>query len=529
MLTEKNPSSRLWRVVLLLVLCVAGAAGLQTAAWVGFIGSDDMEYYLAGRALSHSFWNVPDGFGGMRTAVSMPIALSLRILGDHEWALILPTCLYALATVTVTFLSLARFVALPAAVIPTMLFASLPVMATTSTMAAADIAELFWGVCGFWLAVESLLCGDSRRQSGLMLGSGACIAFAFASRETSAAMIIWLGAGFLLGYGVPRTKYLWSAVGFLGVVLLECMYFAASAGDPFARFRALLATRSHVSRMAVPPFTFDDTGNLRVYDLIDPFIMLVSKHSFGAFYWLLLALLVLAWCWRKRDSQLPVARRQADQLIVPALALGLIWAVFAAFALASMRIHARYYLAPTYFFLVATSFWLYGRLGVQHWRRFSLAAITILVFTSLLGTWVDNRNPRFAERALADAAMRYRETIHTDKATAYVAAAFLHWRGGQPEQIVSTPPAAGALSFHVRSGLGRPAALRREGADDQRSNQVVLERFSTPPLLGGGLGAAMSGSSVVPRAVSSKLTSSRGSAELIRVGPSGDGAATAPN
>jgi len=51
MLTEKNPSSRLWRVVLLLVLCVAGAAGLQTAAWVGFIGSDDMEYYLAGRAL----------------------------------------------------------------------------------------------------------------------------------------------------------------------------------------------------------------------------------------------------------------------------------------------------------------------------------------------------------------------------------------------------------------------------------------------------------------------------------------------
>lgn len=518
MLIERNLGSRPSLVIGALMACIAAAAALLTAAWVGFIGSDDMEYYLAGRALSTSFWNVPDGFGGMRSAVSVPIAISLRVFGDREWALIVPTCLYSLATVAVTFLSLARFVVLPAAIVPTMLFVSLPVMATTSTMAAADVAELFWGVCAFWLAVESL-GSNSRRQTTLMISSGACIALAFASRETSAAMIIWLAMGFLLGYGIPRLKYVWSAVGFLAVMALECSYFAASAGDPFARLRALGATRSHVSRMAVPPFTFDDTGNLRIHDLIDPFIMLVSKHSFGALYWMFLALLVLAWIWRRRDGTFHGPQRRADQFIVPALVLGLIWAVFAAAALASLRIHARYYLAPTYFVLVAVSLWLVGRYSLSHWRRFSLLAIAILASTNLLGTWVDNRNPRFAERSLADLAMRYREPIHTDEATAYVASAFLHWRGGQAGQIVFTPPAPGDLRFRIRSGLGRGALQRAAGAGDEQTD-VVLERLSSPPLLGGTLAAAIGGSSIVPRAITSKLTSSRSSAELLRVGTS---------
>lgn len=48
-------------------------------------------------------------------------------------------------------------------------------------------------------------------------------------------------------------------------------------------------------------------------------------------------------------------------MVLPALALGLIWTVFAAVVLIKLRIHARYYLAPTYFLMVAAALWLAGR------------------------------------------------------------------------------------------------------------------------------------------------------------------------
>lgn len=517
---ENLSSKSLRNLVWALMLCAAGVSGVLALAWVGFIGSDDMEYYLAGRALSSSFWNAPEGFGGMRSAVSMPIALSLKAFGDHEWALILPSSLYALATAAVSLIALARFIPLSAALIVTLLFMTLPVVAITSTMASADVAELFWSVCAFWLAIEATR-NEERQQAGLMIVSGACIALAFAARETSAALIIWLGVGFLFGFGLPRLKYLWSAVGFLGVMAAECAYFAISVGDPLVRFRALVETRAVASRLVVPPFTFDDTGNLRIHALIDPLVMLLTKHSFGGLYWILLALALFAWFWRKDPNDRPAALPAASAVVLPALALGLIWTVFAALVLIKLRIHARYYLAPTYFLMVAASLWLAGRFGSARGRRLAGSLIVVLALGNMLGIWLDNRNPRFAERALAEMAMRYDQPIHTDAATAYIAATFLHWNGGRPEQIVSTPPGAGDLSFRVLSGIGS-ANRQRTGSLAGEQRGEVLESRGSPPLLTGELATRIKASPFVPGAISNKLTASRSSAQLIRV-VSGDG------
>lgn len=504
------------RLLVATVVSVAGVGLTLALAWVGFIGSDDMEYYLAGRALSISFWNAPDGFGGMRTAVSIPIALSLKLFGDREWALILPSCLYALATSAVSLLALARWVPVSAAMLSTLLFMSLPAVAITSTMASADVAEMFWAVCAFWLAVETP-SSEGARQTRLMILAGACIALAFAARETAAAMILWLGVGFLFGFGLPRLKYFWSALGFLGVMAIECAYFAISVGDPFVRFHALVGTRSAATRMAAVPFTLDDNGNLRIHDLIDPVIMLLTKHSFGVLYWVMLALALFAWLGRKHEGDKRSPLPKAAPPVIPALALGLIWTVFAAIALVKLRLHARYYLAPTYFFLVAAALWWISHSGRFGGRRIAGAAIAILALGNTVGIWLDNRNPRFAERALADMAMRYDEPIHTDGATAYIASTFLRWNGGDPRQIVSTPPAAGDLSFRVLSGIGGGNRQRTAGtARDQRGE--VLETLGSPPLLTGALAAYVKASTVIPGVFSGKLTSSRSSAELVRVG-----------
>lgn len=504
------------RMMVALALSVAGAAAILWWAWVGCIGSDDLEYYAAGRALSISPWNAPTNFGGMRTAVTLPIAVSLRVFGDHEWALVLPTVLYALATVVVSLLAMARFIPISAAVVSTLLFVSLPVTAITSTIASADVAELFWAVCAFWLAVEATR-GEGLRQNRLMVLTGMCIALAFAARETSAAMIVWLGVGFLFGFGLPRWKYFWSALGFLGLMVVECAYFAIAFGDPFARFSTLSGTRSVASRLPAPPFTFDDTGTLRVYDLIDPVLMLFTKHSFGALYWILLAVALFAWFGRKGGED----RRNPPPIsvspVLPALALGLIWTAFNAVALIKLRIHARYYITPTYFFLVAASLWWVGRFGMSGRRWVTVIAITTLALVNALGIWLDNRNPRFAERALADMATRYDEPIHTDGATAYIASTFLRWNGGGPGRIVSTPPAAGELSFRVLSGIGEGNRKRTASVvGDERGE--VLESRALPPLVTGTLAAQVKASTVIPTAIRSKLTSSRSSAELIRVG-----------
>jgi hypothetical protein len=498
---------------------VVVVATVLSLAWVGFIGSDDMEYYLSGRALSGSFWNAAGGFGGMRASVTMPIAFSLRIFGDREWALVLPTVGYALATAAVSVYALARVVPIAVAWLTTVLFWSLPAVAITATMASADVAELFWAVCAFWLVMEAC-ASEGGRQTRLLVAAGACVGLAFAARETAVALIIWLGAGFLLGLRLPRVKYLWTAAGFLCVVVLECMYYAISVGNPLARFTALVGTRSVTSRMVVPPFTFDDTGNLRIHDAVDPLVMLLTKHSFGVLYWSLLLLALFIWFRRRaRDRQpVPTERSHAVNPALPALALALIWGVFASVVLLKMRIHARYYLTPTYFLMVAAALWWFAHIGTVNKRATALAATAVLFLANALGIWLDNRNPRFAERALAAMALRYDEPIHTDVATAGVARVFLSWNGGQAGRIVDTPPAAGDLAFRVLTGVG--AENRQRGAHSlDLGNIEVVDRRAAEPLLSGSLITQIVAAGMVPGPIARKLTASRSSAELIRIGP----------
>lgn len=514
-MTEDRRLKDRWEISLTLLLLVACVAGTLALAWVGFIGSDDAEYYSAGRQLSLAFWKPLDGFGGMRTAVSIPIALSLKFFGDHEWALILPSCLYTVGTAVVSFLMLARLIRLRAAFVATMTFVSLPVVATTSTMASADVAELFWAVCAFWLAIEATRSADAR-QTRLMILAGACIALAFAARETAAALVIWLGFGFLFGYGLPRLKYFWSVLGFLAVLAAECAYFAVSTGDPFVRFRALAGTRSAASRMVVPPFTYDDTGNLRIHELIDPLVMMLTKHSFGALYWVLLVLAITAWFKWSRRAPATVPETVLPQIITPALILGVIWTVFAAIALVKLRIHARYYIAPTYFFLMAATVWFAGQVNKSGQPGATAFVIALLALINVAGIWFENRNPRFAERALADMTTRYIEPIHTDTATVYIASTFARWNGGKPELIVSTPPNPGALVYRVNSGIG--AGNRNNFPKAELSkNSEVMESTSSPALLTGSLASYASASIFIPNAIKNKLTSNRSSAELLRV------------
>ena len=518
-----NPSQILWPkrklgvdVYSALILCLAGVAGALALSWVGFIGSDDAEYYAAGKALSRAFWMAPDGFGGMRSAVSMPIAVSLKLFGDHEWSLILPTCLYALATAAVSFLALARLVPARMALAATLLFMTLPVVATTSTVASADIAELFWAVCAFWLLVEASR-SEGRRQDHVVVMVGASIGLAFAARETAAAMVLWLGVGFLFGYALPRMKYFWSALGFIAIMALECLYFAISSGNPFARFGALVGTRSAASRMVVPPFTYDDTGNLRIHDLVDPLVMMFTKHSFGALYWVLLVAGIAAWLARKHSRATPMPQMKTANPAVLALILALIWSVFTAVALVKLRIHARYYVAPTYFLVVAATLWLSRRPAAPGRAWLVAAAVVILGVGNFVGIWVENRNPRFAERTLADIARAYPEPIHTDAATAYIATVFQRWNGGPADQIVNTAPGAGQLQFRVLAGIGAANRQRSEAVDIAQP-VVVLERRASPPLVPGTAGTWLSRSAWIPEPLRNKLVASRSEAQLVRLG-----------
>ncbi len=131
------------------------AAMALAVGWVGFIASDDQYYYSAALKWLEQGWYLPDHFGRVRNSVSLPIAGSIRLFGDHELAIIIPSVVYYLATLVLTFLGLSRVTDRKTAFLACALFATFPVVVTAATTASGDIWPISRDAC-----FTPTLCAD---------------------------------------------------------------------------------------------------------------------------------------------------------------------------------------------------------------------------------------------------------------------------------------------------------------------------------------------------------------------------------
>jgi len=443
--------------------------------WVGFLGSDDSLYWHAAGGWLRHFPFVGDSHWALRHPLVLPIALCRWVLGDTQFALVLPTVLYASGIIIVMVGWIERRAGYAAALIAGVLIAFDVQFVLLSSTADIDFSEAFFVLLGFCLfdsAIADLGRGAAARAGRMLVASGAALGLAMLCRETAAFALVALGLLFLAGFGMERWRYFVQAAGFVIVVGADMLFLWAGTGDPLHRWRIaathdLLIDRWAEQGAAVP----------LIHPAIDPVTMLLINHNFGLLTWIGVPLVL--WLWLRKPAGPATARLTAMLGL-----LALVWTVISAALWTELVLSPRYYLLPT-IIVSALSGIALACIGGFGRRARALGLGALIVLGSLAALMLDNKNLRFGEHALTALAASSDQVIHTDPATLARASVALEWEGAQ-NKVSDAPPAPGDLYLFNPGSTGHPI---RPGADWQivkliQAPEPLLETVLQPLLAG---------------------------------------------
>lgn len=430
------------------IILVLFACAMLSFGWTGFISSDDAYYVRSAEGWLHDFPYVGKHFGTARAPVGIPMAISMLIFGENEFAAVASTCFFLLATLLVTYYALATRFGASFALATAIVLASIPLFVLKATIPSADLPLLFFCVASFWLFVGA--CEGKQRGIKLLL-SGMMAGLAIMSHETAAALLMIYGVLFLIGYAIPRRDYFIMAVGFAVPLLIELLYYGILTGDPLHRFNLSMVGVAVADRVPVAPFQFDDSGNLHIARFIDPLVMLLTKQEFCLLYYFVIP--AAFWAWKP----LRIERRPdgGEKTLAWLFALaGVIWFLFSAIALIKLKLLPRYYMVPTYFFAVAAALWFRTELLPKR-RIWAVAILILAVSVNLLGIAVDNKNPISGERALVEYLGVSSGTVSVDPYTAWRSRVLCNWSQQDCTRIQAGTPRPGGLFFYnPKNALG---------------------------------------------------------------------------
>ncbi len=411
-----------------LFVALLAFALLVAWGWVGFLGSDDVTFAIGGYGWLEHFPFV-GGHGTIRYPITIPIALSFLALGEHEFAMVLPSLLYMFGFLVLTWFTVRRagngwlaFSALTALI-------TCPLLVIQSSIASVDIVEMFFlfgSAYLFWRCVE-----DGPDTTRLFF-AGALAGLGFLTRETAIFIAVFYAIYFAIGYRFHRGHYLWIVAGFVAVWAIEVIYLWIMTGDPLYRITIALNHDSTIDR------SIDLAGNVIVHPIIDPLLVLLANQEFMALFFVAIPL----GCWLCFSRSIEPKLQRFARIVA---ALGLVWFVTAGAAQKLLPLNPRYFMITC-----ASACILTGIALAMLWQRGSRrwAATLVAVFllsTNFLGIYVENKDSMFGERQLATlAAAQPQQTFHTDPMTRYRADMLLRWETAQP-RVLGEPPKAGTL------------------------------------------------------------------------------------
>lgn len=208
------------------------------------------------------------------------------------------------------------------------------------------------------------------------------------------------------------------------------------------------ATAVH-DRVQVGLFQIAAGGTLHIWEPLDPLVMLFTHHDAGLVGWA--SLPAVYWVlWARRSDQ-------SRSIVLARLLLGLAlaWFIVSAVLLRHMILLPRYYMVTIYCLLVVTGIW--GASDLPHKRvAFTSILLAAVFLANILCVLVDNKNPRFAERALVDYLVKSEGTVNTDPLTAHNAYWFCRWAKVDCGRVLTTPPVAGVAYFWNPQNTGSP-------------------------------------------------------------------------
>lgn len=436
-----SPAAARFRPALLQAAPVLLFILLLGLCWVGFLGSDDTTYATGAYGWIEHFPYV-GGHGTIRYPITLPTALSFLALGGNEFALVLPTLLYALGLIGVCWFALSRLVDPVSAALALAALCTLPVLVVFSTIASVDIVEAFFLFTGIMI---TLLCMHARLGPRWLVAAGASLGLAFLTRETAIFIAVPFAVFLLLGLYMERRLYLLIVLGFLGIWLLEVAYLWAMTGDPLYRVTISLHHDSTIDRHV------DLAGNVLVHPLVDPLLVLFINQEFALLFYL--AVPAAVWlCFAQGVEER--TRRVSRILSIVALA----WFACSAAAVSLLPLNPRYFLICALAACLLLGLWG-GEMIRRRRTALVFVVLAILLSGNLASLSLENTDVRRGERFLADLTERYPDqVIHTDPMTRHRADLLLKWRGAQA-LASDVAPVSGGLMVYNPNNASTPNRL----------------------------------------------------------------------
>jgi 4-amino-4-deoxy-L-arabinose transferase-like glycosyltransferase len=461
--------------------------------WLGYIGfrpSDDQYYSMAAVGWLDHFPYIGATHWELRHTVVLPLALSFWLGGINETSLMLPTLMYLLLLMALTYGCLGRLVEPGQAVLAAALVALTPVFVLYVSSASDDITECFFVAASIW-AFYFGSTGTANRA--LLLLSGICAGLGFITRETSIILVLFYGVLFLSGWRIPRIYYLLIGAGFSVVWAIDTLYLATMTGDVLYRIHVAARQVAAVNRLDAKIVAvqngFDPWGQIASPRVLQPVLMLFTAHE--VFPLFLFAIPAGFWLWNNRgrhEPQFEVARLSC--------LLGATWFVAVSWVLIMLWVVPRYYTVTAYCALLVVALWL------QAPRRQggSLIPIAVLCAGSLMMIYLDHKNEMFDERALVAIAHESDEPIYTDPETLRGARFLLESNAPGRTVIAGMAPSGGLYFYNPmpgrreldRASLGKfepsikPSntwTLLRTVVEDRKLSARILRAIGLEPLL----------------------------------------------
>jgi 4-amino-4-deoxy-L-arabinose transferase-like glycosyltransferase len=492
-----NSGERRYGIAALHITFLFALAGFTSwLGYVGFIASDDGSYSEAAIGWLRQFPYVGATHWGLRHTVVLPVTLSFWLGGINEVSMMLPTKIYLLLLILLTYGCLSRVLGYGTALLSSAFIAATPIFILPSSP-SDDLPECLFVAASFWAFYFG---SEARNHRGLLLLSGICAGLGFVTRETSAIISVFYGILFLLGRRIGRPYYCLILAGFLVIITIDTVYLASMTGDPLYRFHISIRGVSSdnpldVGTAAAAPIEngLDRFGLIAVPRVIKPILMLFSAHEFGPLFFLVIP--AGLWLWKTR-------RRREPQFEIPRFSalLGLIWFLALSYVMLMLWPVPRYYSVVIYSALIIVALWL----RALSLRRTSVGLIAVLTAGNLLMIYLDNKGLMFGERTLVALAGASDEPIYTDPATLRGANFLLEYTVPGHKVVAGLAPAGGLFFYN-------PFPLRTEGSRDSASKfkpgatWILVRALVEEPKLSARLLRASGLEAVLPVGVARKL------------------------
>lgn len=470
------------RAWLPLIVILAGALVLRLGFGSRIVNEDALGYHGAAGNLRRGE-TTPLDLANVRYAFVAPIAAAQAVFGDTLGAARLVPLVYSLGSLVLVYALGILHGGLPVAVGAAALLAIVPLDVVQATDLHADLALGFWMALTVYAVMRAEVA--SRGRAAWFVLAGLALGAAYATKEIALILLPVLAVR-LAWRRVAWRGYGWLAGAWLLTFAVDSLWLGRLTGDPLYRFSAANAGSHERFMMGwAPSYSWPlDYGRM----LLDP--LGTSFGYFAGLGWLGLAGAV--WACVRRD-------RRLGELSLWWLGVTVLLSLLPLDRGFSRPLfpHVARTLHPIMIPLcLAVAVWLTCGLREARWLRCSV--VTVVVALAAFGTWAIDRDNRFWNAVVDQAAPvidRYpRETmVVTDVSSAQVLRYLLPGRDGRirdfehasldasttPTLVLRDPP---FVSHAVANGRLVPAAVRVPPTTWERVGE--FPRDSRPSLRG---------------------------------------------